>query len=185
MTNVKYKTNIKLILKSKKGFTIVELMVAVLLMTMVAFMAYNLIFVSGNFLLENTKRADDQNQSRIIFEAMQKEVGTAASVQIIGTSNPSGIVFPADSTGYKAYFVDNNVFSVMDDSKVIRPAFGSIKLKSLNVSYEYIDTETLRISIYTNTNFSLETIIFSRNVNIGRNPNTLTSGNVLLLKSAI
>jgi len=179
-----YGIKISKILKNKRGFTLVELMVVVFLFMLIFYMAYSILSSSGNFFAENTQRADAQNESRKIYEAMQKEVGTAASVQIIGTSNPLGIVFPA-GTGYYAYFVNDNVFSVMDSSKTIEPVFGGVSLESLNVSYSYIDANTLKININASNDFSIETTIFSRNVNIARYPSTLTTGTVLLIKSAI
>jgi type II secretory pathway pseudopilin PulG len=170
------------ILNNRKGFTLVELMVVVFLFMLIFYMAYSVLSSSGNFFAENNKRADAQNESRKIYEAMQKEVGTAASVQIIGTSNPIGITVPV---GNYAYFVNDNVFSVMDSSNAIKPLFGSVSLESLNVSFSYIDAKTLKININAGTDFSIETTIFSRNVNIARYPTTLTTGTVLMIKSAV
>ena len=169
--------------RNNKGFTLVELMVVLFLVVLIIFMAYNMLFASGNLLQENRDRADAQNQARKIFQFMQKEVGTAEVVKIIATANPTSITFPDSS--YIAFYSDGSNFYQMGSTKNPVSAFGTENIKELNVTYSYIDSKTLTINIIGSNDFSMESTVYSRNVSIGRDPATLTTGNILFIKSAI
>lgn len=178
-------------LKNKKGFTLIELMVTILIIFLIFAMVYSFMSASGNFFNKNSARADAHAQSRLIFEGIKKEVGTAKGLVIVGNATPVGIhglMASEDS----AYFVAGNVFSKMDYASVIVPAFGVLPVNNIFVTFS-IDTnkpKVLEIIIEADDGFVLKTEMSTNNSIsegsiITRFPSSITQGNALIIKSAM
>ncbi len=87
------------VLKSKQGFTVVELLVALVLVSMVFITAFQLLHVTLASYRATTERVDAQGQFRLIIAVLEQEVGTATSVLLM-TSVPDTV-----EDGYACIYV--------------------------------------------------------------------------------
>ena len=150
------------IIKSNRGFTIIELLVVATLMVLVVWTAYAFFGVTGNFLDKNTEKADAQSQSRLIFQGMKIEIGSAKSVIIGNKEALEGI--PGT-----IYFVEDDIFYKKMNGGSNTPAFGALPVKGLTIEYEKVKSKIVKITISADGGYEATIEIFSPNVPIGGN----------------
>ena len=88
-------------LKSNQGFTIVELIVSLVLVSMVLLAGFQLLQATLQSFRATNERVDAQSQFRLIVDILEKEVGTATSVLLM--EDPSDIPDPMPD-GYAAIY---------------------------------------------------------------------------------
>jgi prepilin-type N-terminal cleavage/methylation domain-containing protein len=90
------------ILKSKQGFTIVELLVVIVLASLVFLSAFQLMQTSYASYRSTAERVDAQSQFRLIIGILEQETGTATSVLLM-TSVPDTV-----EAGYACIYVKSD-----------------------------------------------------------------------------
>lgn len=90
------------ILKSEKGFTIVELLVVLVLTGLVFSTAFQLLQTSFDSYRSTAERVDAQSQYRLIIGILEREAGTATSVLLM-TSVPDTV-----EDGYACIYVKSD-----------------------------------------------------------------------------
>lgn len=168
-------------LKSKSGFTLIELMVSIVLLAVLIIMFYSFILTSGNFFNENSVRADAQAQCRLISAGLKKDISTTSLLVLEDVSNPTAMNSIIFENPKYAYFAYNNKFSKKDSSQNITSVFTSSDVDDLKVQFVVLSERVLRVIIKAN-NYEMVTEIFVQNANITGDVGA--AGNVIICESA-
>ena len=123
----------KLFYKSKKGFTLVELIITMGLLVLVVFVAYNFFSASGKFFQKNSDKADAQAQGRLIIQALKIDVGTAKNIKILDREAGAAVQVVA---GEVAFYVDESyVFNKIDGNSGAINKFPGMPIEGLSVLF--------------------------------------------------
>lgn len=169
-------------LKSKSGFTLIELMVSIVLLAILIIMFYSFILTSGSFFNENSVRTDAQAQCRLISAGLKKDISTASFLELKDVPYPTAVNSIIFGNPKYAYFAFNNKFSKRDSSQNITSVFTSSDVDYLKVQFVVVSERVLRVIIKAN-NYEMVTEIFVQNVDISSDVGA--TGNVIICESAL
>ncbi len=94
--------------KVKKGFTLIEIIVAIVLVGLVSGMAYSLLMFSNRMLANSNKHYDVQNDIRLASSYLTKELRFATDLEIISVSDSKTEV-TSGVTGYNYFYIENGI----------------------------------------------------------------------------
>jgi len=161
---------------NRKGFTLIELIIAMGLLVLVVFIAYSFLTTSGNLFNKNSDKADAQSQARLIYQGMKTQLSTATEVEI----SSDLIVSPGESSAL--YYSDGKAFQKQVKDSPFVPAFGNLELDSLEVQFIPQSAKLLKMIIIANGDTILETEIYSPNiVSYILTPEDLVTGNAIII----
>lgn len=186
--------------KNKKGFTLIELIVSVVLIGLVLTMIYSFFNTSNNLFKFNERRSDAQAQLRSIMDGLKNDVKTSSHVAIM--PDVSTAITKAGSlhlSNYRIFYADtvdgSNYTILKRTSGSTEVAYANLPLKSLTITFSYDDQvathiHMLHVSISTSEGYSLSADLIAPNpgVNIYGESNVSNpsgySGQVLLIETA-
>ncbi|MBU3216749.1 prepilin-type N-terminal cleavage/methylation domain-containing protein [Clostridium estertheticum] len=158
------KVNIKEVAKIKRGFTLIELMISIALVSLVLVAAYSFLGTTNKFFNVNSKRADAQSQLRLIMDGLKKEVGTSSIVKI--TSNPSVTPGSTERMFYSGTTSGSSCTLLLKTTGGIASAFGNMQLKSFSITFStsVATPKMLTVTMSTSEGYSLTGTILAPNV---------------------
>lgn len=155
------------VLKQKKGLTLVELIVAMALTTLILGLIFTFFGASNRFFLLNNNRADAQAQVRLILLVLQKEVNTADYVSVHSFTDPSA----QSPSGSQRYFYvkmnsDSKYVLMRKDSSGENAVTGSVPVDTLSITFSVLKPNMLGVLVTSNESYSLNSEIHSPNVQV-------------------
>lgn len=158
------KVKIKGVPKNKRGFTLIELMISLALVSLVLTAAYSFLGTTNKFFNVNIKRSDAQSQLRLIMDGLKKEVETSSSVNI--SSNSSVTPSSTERMFYSGTTSGSSYTLLLKTTGGTTPAFGDMQLKSFSITFStsIAAPKMLTVTMSTSEGYSLTGTILSPNV---------------------
>lgn len=164
------------LLRNKKGFTLVELIVTVLLMTAVLFAILNIFDFTWLSFTRVTGDAATQSELRLIMDVLEEKVRVAGGVHVVqdaaaaaGMANPKTVCSVNNATG---------VFTISDgtNTRNFHPVKGLlVELKAIGTT-----TRLLSIKLTSGDGYTIQKEVYTQNASITYHVST---GSALILYS--
>ncbi len=185
MKNNSLKANIKNILTSKKGFSLVEIIVVIALIILIFGIVYNFFDFSSVMSRKTDDTASKQQQARIILMGLRKDIGTALEVLLV----PEG-TYSLEPGKYTIYVEKNNPsmkgrLAKRDSSGNVEYIYTSIGYPTMQLDLKVIDPvndpSMLHMKIIIDGKVMAETDIYCLNTTVQYPPGDPT-GKTLIYK---
>ena len=152
------------VLDSKRGLTLIELLVAFAILMLVFTIVFQFFNFSGNMFRKTDDLAVQQDQARLIIFGLRKDLGAALDISSMtyhADTEPSSI-----PTGYEAIYVDSDgrLTKKYDNSK--ENIYSSSPVKDLQMQFtsDASDKYVLHVVILVNFEEIASTDIYIRNL---------------------
>lgn len=133
-------------LKNNRGFTLVELMVVIALLSLVLAVIFQFFSFSGAMLTRTDELATQQSQGRMIVQGLRKDFGTAATIAIFDSSTPDTYTPPAGS--YSIYAMDGQLYR-KDSAGTATVIYTSFPANNLAVTFSSTSATIIHIAVTT------------------------------------
>jgi prepilin-type N-terminal cleavage/methylation domain-containing protein len=152
-------------LKSKKGFTLIEILVTLGLVTLVLAMVYQFFGFTGKLFDHTDTIAGQQDQARLMVLGLRKDLGTALNISLVYTADPSA--YDVTQPGYVAVYVaDNNRLVRKDSAGTVTNIYSVAPVDYLSIEFTTEDSKTAHIAIAIEGRPITETDVYSQNADI-------------------
>lgn len=143
MRNNSNTARITRIMKNKKGFTLVEMIVAILIFSLVLAMFYQFFGFSDKLFRKTDEIATMQDQARLIVQGVRKDIGTALAVAIVD-SDLDTVVIPTDSY---ALYVQNDLLIREDHDGAVDSVYSNSPVQNFKIVFSSTDNKTVHVTI--------------------------------------
>lgn len=165
--------------KDKKGFTLIELMVTVVVIALVLIMVFQFFDFSGSMFRRSDTMATQQDQGRLIVRGLRKDLGTALDVAIVNTIDPDSFSVAA---GTYAVYAKNGQLVRKDSAGTITSVHSSYPVNYLAIQFSSTTTSIIHIAVTVQGVVIAETDVNTLNTTVKTDSalGFATSGNLVL-----
>ncbi len=170
------------LLRGKKGFTLVELMVSLAILALVLIMFYQFFGFSNNLFRKTDDLATEQDQARLMIQGLRKDIGTALDVAIAQSADPDSVAL---GSGYFAFYEKDYKLARKDSSGNVAYVYSNTSLSLLELRFTSTEASVVHVEITANGKLLAETDIYTQNTPVnmtGADENS--SGNLITYKAS-
>lgn len=153
-------------LRSKSGFTLVELLVVLGIFGIVLGLAYSLLFYNQRSYSLIETRINAQNEFRFIMNHLEKEIGTATELIL---SNDVDTSLEVES-GYRLVYIeesDGEGKVVSKEASIISYPITSSSIPGLKIEFSRVGATIIKVKLQADGDHVLEKEIFTQNAKWG------------------